>query len=182
MQSLLEKLDALIIDKRGDYYITLQPGLQEAGIKQLEQQYNITLPEDLKQLYQWKNGQSEDSYEAFVNNSMFIPLKEALSTAAENTSMIGNDFELENWWHPAWIPLFHNGGGDYICYDTAGTFGGMKGQLIEFWHADNDRSIIAPDLATFIDTIGQLYADNEEFDEYFEVKPPEGYPQGHFAG
>jgi hypothetical protein len=32
-----------------------------------------------------------------VNNSMFIPLEEALEIAQELTGMIGTDFEMENW-------------------------------------------------------------------------------------
>jgi cell wall assembly regulator SMI1 len=184
MQALLNRLDSYIAEKRAAYYTTLQPGLSAAEIADLEKQFNVTLPADLRALYQWKNGQHSDSYEAFVNNSMFVPLKNALETARELTAMIGSDFDLENFWHPAWIPLFDNGGGDYICYDTAGVFTGIKGQLIEFWHADNDRDTIAPDLTSFITSINQLYlsTDAADFDEYFEVKAQDGYPKGNFAG
>lgn len=184
MQALLNKLDEHLRTKRADYYATLQPGLSTAAIAALEQTYNVTLPADLRALYQWKNGQREDAYEAFVNNSMFLSLEHALDSASELTGMIGTDFEMENWWHPAWIPIWDNGGGDYICYDTAGVFTGIKGQLIEFWHADNDRDTIAPDLTAFINSINQLYAttDSKDFDEYFEVKAPDGYPKGNFAG
>lgn len=63
-----------------------------------------------------------------------IPLKEALDISQKLSAMIGTDFEIENWWNEHWIPVFHNGGGDYICYDTKGIFTGNKGQIIEFWH------------------------------------------------
>ena len=184
MQALLNKLDQHLSTKRADYYKTLQPGLSAEAITALGQTYNVTIPADLRALYQWKNGQQEDVYEAFVNNSMFLSLQHALDSARELTGMIGTDFEMENWWHAAWIPIFDNGGGDYICYDTAGVFTGIKGQLIEFWHADNDRDTIAPDLSSFISSINQLYATTEkkDFDEYFEVKAPDGYPKGNFAG
>jgi cell wall assembly regulator SMI1 len=184
MQAFLNKLDDHIRTKRSSYYACLQPGLTIEEISTLEQEFGIQLPADIKSLYQWKNGQQEDCYEAFVNNSMFLPLKNALESGRELTDMIGSDFELENWWNTAWIPLFDNGGGDHICYDTAGVFTGIKGQLIEFWHADNDRDTIAPDLTTFIISINKLYETTavDDFDEYFEVKAPEGYPKGNFAG
>lgn len=184
MQAFLNKLDSHISSKRAGYYKCLQPGLSAVEIATLEQTFDVKLPADIKALYEWKNGQQSDCYEAFVNNSMFLPLQHALETAKENTEMIGSDFELENWWHAAWIPLFDNGGGDYICYDTAGVFTGIKGQIIEFWHADNDRDTIAPDLTTFITSINKLYETTpaESFDEYFEVKTPDGYPKGNFAG
>lgn len=184
MQVLLNRLDHYLSTKRADYYATLQPGLSAGAIATLEKKYNVTLPVDLCALYQWKNGQQDDAYAVFVNNSMFLSLEHSLESAKELTSMIGTDFEMENWWHPAWIPLFDNGGGDYICYDTLGVFTGIRGQLIEFWHADNDRDTIAPDLTSFIISINQLYAttDAKDFDEYFEVKVPDGYPKGNFAG
>lgn len=184
MQAFLNKLDSHLTSKRAAYYATLQPGLSTEEITALEKEFNVTVPADLRALYQWKNGQQVDSYEAFVNNSMFLSLRSALETARENTSMIGSDFELENWWHAAWIPIFDNGGGDYICYDTVGVFTGIRGQIIEFWHADNDRNTIAPDLTTFITSINHLYSTTpaEEFDEYFEVKTPDGYPKGNYAG
>lgn len=93
--------------------------------------------------------------------------------------MIGFDFEIENWWNAKWIPLFHNGGGDYICYDCEGTFTGNAGQIIEFWHADNDRNIIAPNLEAFLFQLNSYFEKNETaaFDEYFEVENIEGYPK-----
>ncbi|SHN39920.1 SMI1/KNR4 family protein [Chitinophaga sp. CF418] len=184
MQAFLNKLDNHLAAKRAAYYATLQPGLSTEEIAALEKEFNVTIPADLRALYQWKNGQRDNSYEAFVNNSMFLSLEHALATAKEHTSMIGFDFELENWWHPAWIPVFDNGGGDCICYDTAGVFTGIRGQIIEFWHADNDRNTIAPDLTTFIISLNHLYDTTAaaDFDEYFEVKAPDGYPKGNYAG
>lgn len=176
MKVQLDMLDQQLAKLRPEYYKKLQPGLDDDTIQMLQQKYHITLPEDLIALYKWRNGQQGDCYEAFVNNSMFIPLESALDSAAENTSMIGTDFEIENWWHKDWIPLFHNGGGDHLCYDMGGIFTNNPGQLIEFWHEDNDRNIIAPSLATFLDALIAYYK-AEQLDEYYEVENPEGYPE-----
>ncbi|SEW52708.1 SMI1/KNR4 family protein [Chitinophaga arvensicola] len=179
METTIATLDQQLRQTRPAYYASLQEGLTEDAIQALENQYQRQLPDDLKQLYKWKNGQADDNYDAFLNNSLFVPLEQALDTAAENISMIGSDFEVANWWHAGWIPLFHNGGGDYICYDTTGVFTGTTGQLIEFWHADDDRNVIAPSLAALLEQISQYYATTPpaSFDEYFEVNDLPGYPQ-----
>ncbi|MFD1604597.1 SMI1/KNR4 family protein [Flavobacterium artemisiae] len=179
MESILQKLDQNLSSLRPEFYKTLQEPLNNADIEALEKKYNVILPEDLKALYKWKNGQEANNFESFVNNSMFIPLDEALDIASENTSMIGFDFEIENWWNAKWIPLFHNGGGDYICYDGEGTFTGNSGQIIEFWHADNDRDVIAPNLESFLSQLNSYFESNqvEDFDEYFEVEKIQGYPK-----
>lgn len=75
--------------------------------------------------------------------------------------------------------MFHNGGGDYICYDCEGTFTGNSEQIIEFWHADSDRNAIAPNLEVFLSQLNTYFERNsiEDFDEYFEVEKVEGYPK-----
>lgn len=179
MESTLQKLNQNVSFLRPEFYKSLKEPLSDNNIEALEKKYNVILPEDLKELYKWKNGQDDTVYESFVNNSTFISLDEALDTASENTSMIGFDFDIENWWNAKWIPLFHNGAGDYICYDCDGTFTGQAGQIIEFWHADNDRCVIAPNLETFLSQLNSYYEINKmkDFDEYFEVEKSAGYPK-----
>lgn len=175
MKTPLEILDRQLAKLRPEYYKQLQPGLSAAQIQALQEKYNIKLSEDVIELYKWRNGQPDSCYEAFVNNSMFVPLESALESAAEYTGMIGTDFETENWWHKDWIPLFHNGGGDLICYDMGGLFTNNPGQLIEFWHADHDRNVIAPSLTAFLDALIAYYKEGA-LDEYYEAKDIEGYP------
>lgn len=160
MKNQLEVLDNYLRKFRPDFYSNLNEPLKDKEIQALEKKFKITIPSDLKELYKWKNGQS--CFDSFVNNSMFMTLEEALASAQECTSMIGYDFDIDNWWNEHWIPIFHNGGGDHICYDIGGVFTGEQGQLIEFWHADNDRNIIAPNLKGFIESINKIYKEAEE--------------------
>lgn len=171
-------LDGQLSRLRPEFYQNLLSPLQRSEIQALEEKYQLILPEDLKSLYSWKNGQAIGSFDSFVNNSTFLSLQEALEIAAELTSMIGYDFEIENWWNKSWIPLFHNGGGDYICYDLEGLFTGNAGQLITFWHADADRDVIAPSLKEFLKAINRYYESTPAvaYDEFFEADKIEGYP------
>ena len=107
-----------------------------------------------------------------------------MATAAENTSMIGFDFDIENWWNEKWIPIFHNGAGDYICLDTGGIFTGREGQLIEFWHADKDRNIIAPTLELLLSKLNHYYEtiQPKDFDEYFTTESLKDYPKRYKVG
>lgn len=176
----LEILDKHLRTTRPDFYAQLNDPLTDEEIQALEEQYKVTLPDDLKALYKWKNGQKDDCYEALVNNSMFISLEVALEIAEECTSMIGLDFEIENWWNQHWIPMFNNGSNDYLCYDMGGTFTGITGQILEFWHADNDRNVIAPTLESFIAVVNRYYETTNpaEFDEFFTLKENiDGFPK-----
>lgn len=179
MDGIIQKLDTSLLISRPEFYTKLNDPLDDSQLDQLEEFYKIEIPKDLRIVYKWKNGQKADCYEAFVNNSMFIPLHQALHDAAELTAMIGHDFEIENWWNENWIPIFQNGGGDSICYDVKGIFTDKKGQLIEFWHADNDRNVIAPTLEIFFEKILDLYETRqyEASDEYFKVGKINNYPE-----
>ncbi|MEP2278258.1 SMI1/KNR4 family protein [Maribacter sp.] len=171
MKTELKKLENHLKEKRPEYYSKLQKPLSEAQILDLETTYEIKLPHDLKELYLWKNGQMSNCYQPFVNNSLFEPLEQVLSGNKEFTQMIGYDFEIENWWNKAWLPIFGNGGGSYICYDIEGIFTEQSGQLIEYWNEYDDRPVIAPDLLSFIEKLNQYYEETpmEEFDEYFDI-------------
>lgn len=171
MKTILNQLDKHLQEKRPKYYKTLQAPLSEQDIAQLEEKHAITLPFDLKILFLWKNGQRQDSYEAFVNNSIFEPLEQVLQGNKEFTQMIGYDFEIENWWNENWLPIFSNGSGNYICYDIKGVFTGEKGQLIEYWNTDNDRPVIATNLTDFLNELNQYYEKTatKDFDDYFDI-------------
>ena len=179
MEDILQLLDRHILCLRADFYSQLNAPLTDTEIGNLENQYNVKLPADLKKLYKWKNGQSENCYESFVNNSMFMALEDSLSYAETLTSMIGYDFEIENWWNKSWIPIFNNGGGDLVCIDLDGVFTGLQGQIVEFWHADDDRNVIAPSLSTLISNINSFYelTNPLDFDEYFTISLSEGFPK-----
>jgi cell wall assembly regulator SMI1 len=179
MKELISKLDNQLKELRPNYYQKFEAPLNKGEIELLEDKYKIQIPDDLKELYKWKNGQAMICNEAFVNNSMFMSLEDVLESAEEFTSMIGSDFEIENWWNENWLPIFGNGGGSYICYDLGGIFTGNKGQLIEYWKGDNDRNVIAPNLETFISQLVKYYDNNkpEDFDEYFHIKKSEGFPK-----
>jgi len=109
MQQTLATLDSYIQNLRPELYIDLQSSLSAEEFRDLEQQYDMEIPQNLKALYRWKNGQRTTSYEVFVNNSTFIPLGEALDTAQELTNMIGMDFEIENWWNEYFFSLDNTG-------------------------------------------------------------------------
>ncbi|GAA5088752.1 hypothetical protein GCM10023210_12710 [Chryseobacterium ginsengisoli] len=179
MNETIEKLDKFLSTLRPEFYSELNDPLTDEELDNLENYYKVEIPKDLRTLYKWKNGQNMNCFDSFVNNSMFIPLNQALFDASELNPMIGTDFEIENWWNENWIPIFQNGGGDSICYDLYGVFTGQKDQLIEFWHADNDRNIIAETLESFLDKLINFYEtkNKNDFDEYFNIENIEGFPK-----
>ncbi len=172
MKTEITELDKHLRENRPKYYSKLNAPLSKEEISKLEKQYNVIIPSDLKELYLWKNGQEQECYENFVNNCMFEPLENVLEGNQELTDMIGYDFGIENWWNQNWLPIFSNGRGDYICYDLKGVFTEQKGQLIEYWNRENDRTVIAPSLKKIIEKLNLYYKNTPtiDFDETFSIQ------------
>ena len=63
---VLTALDAQLADKRPDYAALLRPPLSADAIAALEQQHNVALPDDVKTLYAWHDGQDPQSSSSLV--------------------------------------------------------------------------------------------------------------------
>jgi cell wall assembly regulator SMI1 len=153
INSVIENVDHYLKTNRPEYYAILNPGIADEDIIELEEKHNIKLPADLRALYQWKNGHTEEHFlEKFIDLNQFFSLEISLNTAQELTEMIGLDFTKENWWNKNWIPILSSDG-DHYCYDLEGTFTGNKGQIIRSIHDDGWRPVVAPNLTAFLENV-----------------------------
>ena len=84
----------------------------------------------------------------------------------------GGDFEdsqgephgpiVSDWWSAGWIPLTYDGSGNHQCLDLNPAQGGQVGQIIQMWHDDAERTVVAN---SFREWLGS-FADGLEHDEY----------------
>jgi cell wall assembly regulator SMI1 len=150
MSELLPRLDALLRERRPGYYAALRPGLTDLEWDAFRSRLGLDVPAALRALYQWKDGQRGDCYENIHGNYMFVPAESVLETKRICDGMIGSDFDRPGWWEPTWVPFLDNGGGDNLCLDVAGAYGGRPGQLVEFWHDREKRGIRYPSLEHWV--------------------------------
>ncbi len=169
--TLLLELGPLLEAKRHALIESFRPPLSVEEISSLEAEHQIALPDAVKALYLWHDGQDLTRFETFVNNMVLQPLSEVLKTKAELDGMIGYDFVLENWWNPAWLPLFHNGGGDYLVVDMEGVHTGNRNQLLRVYHDWEYRPIVASDLETFLSATIRYHDATpiDHMDEFHEI-------------
>ena len=191
IDELIARLNAALQKRRPDFYKCLQPGLTNAQILSLEEKVGVTLPDDFKKFYAWKNGQNIEAGR-FVANYDFMDVNGIIYTVEMMNHMTqGGEFDRANWWNIGWIPFLYNGGGDSVCLDLAGSFNGEIGQIIEFWHASADRDITHQSFYKWLETLvlamesGVLpYDDNDDYYDEFKVleaKNNPGYPIENIA-
>ena len=66
-----------------------------------------------------------------------------------------DDGVRSDWWHPGWVPVLSDGGGDSVCVDLAPTDSGTAGQVIVMRHDAAERRVVAKSWA---DYLGRLAA------------------------
>ncbi|UOQ51709.1 SMI1/KNR4 family protein [Hymenobacter cellulosivorans] len=186
--ALLARLDALLQQRRPAYYATLNPPATAAELAAFEAEFELTLPAELRWWFGWHNGQQ--GFESFVQNNCLQSLGSAAETMRVNLELLEAGDFVPNWWQPGWVPFLENGGGDHVCVDLAGTFTGHAGQIMEHWHDWEARSVLFPDLTTWLQAVVQVYETageggqelTDEHMEEIELEHPANFPKDFEAG
>jgi cell wall assembly regulator SMI1 len=189
MHPQIATLEALLRRVRPDVYANLQPGVNEELLSAIERCLGLELPTLFKELYRWRNGQPPDDFSAWQNNQTLLSLDDIAESHQVLSELLeAGEFDRANWWSVRWVPFLHNGAGDYLCLDTEGSFTGRKGQIIQFWHDDPTRWVVAPSFEAYLDSYLRMLeraaaqaVTHGELDLYWENDIP-GYPVRYQAG
>ncbi len=151
----LANIDALLKEKVLAVAGSLLPGAKKAAIDKLAPIFGGTVPADIRAWFSWHNGHKQDSYESLIpdTNWSAMSIQRVLdsynfltTTARESPDDIMLPVKDE------WIPLFENGGGDYLCFDR------QTGKIIWWMHDDADRDVEYKSFAALVETIERGYA------------------------
>jgi cell wall assembly regulator SMI1 len=153
MSNLTERLDSWLRKNRPSYYKRLLPGVQKSHLLALESSLGFALPRSFHDLYIWKNGQdgSLDS-NPFQFNRDFLPLESAKESYDICVECSGDWEPKKHMWSNRWFPFLQRWGGDLLCVDMEGSFTGTVGQVLDFFHDSDDRTIVAPSLDTWLES------------------------------
>lgn len=97
MTRLIDQLDCELARRRPNYYSQLQPGIDQRSVDELQTRLTKPLPSAFVSLYEWRNGQKLDCSANLIDNWMFSPLEDVVSTKDVLDGMIGTDFEGPSW-------------------------------------------------------------------------------------
>ncbi len=160
-----------------DYEYPLNTGASEADFDQLEAVIGCALPEDFNALYRVHNGE-QDFGNGVLDGEEWLSIERVIDEYTiwrdlyEDGVFLdgGKDFGCEPdvgikpdyWWNPKWVPLTADGGGNGKMIDLDPSSAGTYGQVIQMWHDEGVRSVIAPSLRVFF----EQYADALEAGQY----------------
>ena len=191
MDEWITRLEAWHREHRPELLDELAPPVSDATLREVAKRVDAELPAALVALWKWHDGTKDDYYSGFQFNRQLLSAERALETMDNMDELVdAGEFEAPYWWRKRWLPFLDNGGGDYVCIDFEGCFGGVSGQVLEFWHDDDDRTIVYPNLASWLtcfvealeddifeDQDGDLHpVDDDEFDDLLADRLPD-YPK-----
>ncbi len=190
MDDVIERLGQWLSKHCPKQLERLAPGLTDDEITVYERKLGVTFPASMRALYRWRNGLlPEFSAADIIGRYSLMSLDKVVSNQKMMNDLLEqNAFKTKNWWRKTWIPIFDKGTGDYLCWDPRGSFSGELGQVLDFWHTDHDRNILAPSfdgyLTAYVDSLdaglwsyteADGFDDNSQFEDFLGERFPE-YP------
>jgi len=190
MEDVVARLERWLGQRCPHHLERLAPGLTDEAIAACERQLDVTFPDGMRALYRWRNGTLPGQLGAdIIGRYALQPLQQAIEHQKMMNGLLEQgSFKAKSWWHTTWLPILDKGTGDAICWDPRGSFGGTAGQVIEFWHTDHDRTVLAPSfddfLAAYVDSLDAgLWTydeengldDDDRFKDFLAERLP-GYP------
>ncbi len=124
MTEVLAQFEKTLAEKAPSVLARLQPGLTETDIKALEEKCGITLDNELRELYRWRNGMLSDADGKMLPGHYFLPLETSLKqfsdTKHQTKTMSG--IKAAAWkafaaYRQGWIQILDDGAGDGYFFD-----------------------------------------------------------------
>lgn len=97
---------------------SLQPGLSLEEITSQLEGFPYSLPTEVIELYQWRNGQHRDCLREFVPFYRFLSLKDTLKEYKSQIELAmefaEEDLPWQKLYDPCWLPVFQEDGNHYV--------------------------------------------------------------------
>jgi cell wall assembly regulator SMI1 len=165
LKSLLARLDHWLVKHRSGYHQGLASGATAEQLAGLEQSLGTKVPDELRTLVEWHNGQTPDLVGAFRESFRLLETEEIGEEYRDQAGRHGDT------WDKNWIPFLADDQGDFVCVDA-----GQKGEPVrEIWRGRHTSDIVAPSLTAWVQTFVEeveagMYHEDSERGEFIRRK------------
>lgn len=158
LPEVLSRLDKIVQEKSPKTAATLRPGLSAEQIRGLEEEFSVTLTEELRQLYQWHDGQDLTAGIPLTASDQYVPLRDVLmarkhlnqSIQAQQFATLRQLAELQK----DRLNILQNGAGDGYSVDL----GRQPEEGATFYSVHDDFSwVFYPSLKNLVAAIAECY-------------------------
>jgi cell wall assembly regulator SMI1 len=141
LPDLLRRLQTWLAKHRPRFAAALNPGATATQLGALEAALNIKLPQALRDLLAWHNGQRPGFSGGFERDWLLM----STQTIAAAKRNLDADTATTGW-QTSWLPVFDDDAGDYLCLDTALADCPVRA----FYLGNKEHSLVAPSLSAWL--------------------------------
>jgi cell wall assembly regulator SMI1 len=146
LQELLARLEKWLAQHRKHLLEDLRPGANELERHALQAKLGGELPDELRTLLAWHNGQKREFAGGFEEDGLLLGTEEVAEAKAElDRGAAGNG--AGNGWQAGWIPFLDDDSGNYVFLDTS-----QSGAPVRvFWLGKKEQPTLAPSLTAWFE-------------------------------
>ncbi len=141
LPALLARLDHWLSRHRARFAKGLLPGAAPDQLAALQSELGRPLPDELRALLSWHNGQSPDVAGAFVQSFHLLSAQQIIQVKKEL------DATPPSGWDKAWIPFLDDDNDNYVCVDASASGAPVR----ECWHGKKDHPVVADSLTAWVE-------------------------------
>ena len=180
---LWRRLEAWLKTNAPTVLATLQAGASPEEIATTEAFLGVAFPDDVRASYLLHDGQTDYADGLFYAREFLslarIQIEWSWWKGLYDSGEL-RDYRSDappqvrdDWWNPQWIPLTHDGSGNHDCLDLAPTPQGKVGQIIDFYHDDASREVMAESFTVWLAKLVEgcengTYVFSEEYGDLVE--------------
>ena len=140
LPALLSRLENWLSKHRPRFVPALRPGASPAQFEALQSELGCPLPDELRTLLTWHNGQDEAVPGALEQNWVLLSTDQIAAAKKEM------DADPADGWQPSWVPFLDDDAGNCLCLDT-----GRPGPpVIDCWLGRPQHDVVAPSLTAWM--------------------------------
>jgi cell wall assembly regulator SMI1 len=170
-EEILAQLESVLKEKAPQILTNLQPGLSAEKISELENESGIHFPDEIKALYQWRDGFNprrirSGGFQAAgpMPGDNFLPLEAALQLARATSNQVARAtlfqraaFNVLAGYTRSWITVFDDGAGDGYFFDPAR----KPSEGAVFYHfTEDDEYVFFPSAKNLLAGLVKCYQQN----------------------
>jgi cell wall assembly regulator SMI1 len=172
MDDAWNRIEAWLTANAAPIAAGLNPPAPDSEIRETEHLLGARFPDDVRASFLRHNGQAHDS-PWMMNGWELLSLERIRDEWKVWKDLLdGGDFSgiqsdadgstvRNDWWNPAWIPFTYSGSGDHYCLDLSPGPHGNVGQIIEMWHDEGARPVVAESFYTWMTSFADALGNDE---------------------
>jgi len=143
--ALLARLERWSAKHRPEFVRGLLPGASPADLDALQAGLTVPVPEELRELLAWHNGQSDVFTGAFVESRYLMSSARILAAKQELDAGAAAGGPATAW-QPTWIAFLEDDADNYLCLDTSQP----EAPVREVWHGKAEAPLAAASLKAWL--------------------------------